>query len=72
MAQGIMRRIATLAHGIEPDRQAVWEWLFDTPIRQLDGCTAVELAFAGEGERVIAMLESILDERRRQAVLPRP
>lgn len=65
-----MRRIAYLAQAIEPDRQAVWEWLFTTPIEQLDGHTAIELAFAGEGEQVVAMLESILAEQS-QASPPR-
>ncbi|MEX1827455.1 hypothetical protein [Luteibacter sp. CQ10] len=63
MAKGIMRRIATLAHRIEPDRQAVWEWIHGTPIEELNGYTALELAFAGEGERVVELLESIVAER---------
>lgn len=62
MTQGIMRRIATLAHGIEPSRQAVWDWIHGTPIEELGGYTALELAFAGEGERVVELLESILAE----------
>jgi len=60
MAKGIMRRIATLAHRIEPDRQAVWEWIHGTPIEELNGYTALELAFAGDGERVVELLESIV------------
>ncbi|URX61583.1 hypothetical protein KR767_16165 [Luteibacter anthropi] len=63
MAVGIMRRIATLAHGIEPNRQAVWEWIHNTPIEEFDGRTALELVFDGQGERVVSLLEDILARR---------
>jgi hypothetical protein len=64
MANRIMRRIADLAYGIEPDRQAVWDWLLLTPIEELGGRTAVEIALAGEGEHVISLLESVLAGKR--------
>jgi hypothetical protein len=59
-----MRRIANLAYGIEPDRQAVWDWLLLTPIEELGGRTAVEIALAGEGENVISLLESVAAGKR--------
>jgi len=59
MGNRIMRRIADLAYGIEPDRQAVWDWLLLTPIKELGDRTAVEIALAGEGERVVSLLESV-------------
>lgn len=63
MAVGIMRRIATLAHGIEPSRQAVWDWINNTPIEELEGRTALDLVFDGQGERVVALLQSIIEKR---------
>jgi hypothetical protein len=59
MADRIMRRIADLAYGIEPDRQAVWDWLLLTPIEELGRRTPVEIALAGEGEHVISLLEAV-------------
>jgi hypothetical protein len=50
--------------GIEPDRQAVWDWLLLTPIQELGGRTAVEIALAGEGEHVISLLESVAAGKR--------
>ena len=59
MGRRIMRRIADLAYGIEPDRQAVWDWLLLTPIKELGGRTAVEVALAGDGEQLISLLEAV-------------
>jgi hypothetical protein len=59
MGNRIMRRIADLAYGIEPDRQAVWDWLLLTPIKERGDRTAVEIALAGEGEHVVSLLESV-------------
>ena len=64
MGNRIMRRIADLAYGIEPDRQVVWDWLLLTPIAELGGRTAVEIALAGEGEHVVSLLESVAAGKR--------
>jgi hypothetical protein len=64
MADRIMRRIADLAYGIDPDRQAVWDWLLLTPIQELGSRTAVEIALAGEGECVVSLLESVAAGKR--------
>ena len=47
----IFRRIFDLAEQLEPNRAAIWDWLWHTPIETLGGRTAIELAFAGDGER---------------------
>lgn len=65
----VFRRIFTLAEQLEPNRTAIWDWLWHTPIETLGGHTAIELAFAGDGERVVAMLEAAL---RDHAQRPRP
>ncbi len=62
MDSGIIRRIVTLAERLEPDRQAVWDWLFHTKIDSLGKRTAIELAFSGQGEKVVAMLETALHD----------
>jgi hypothetical protein len=70
----VLRRIFTLAERLEPSRAAIWDWLWHTPIEALDGRTAIELAFAGDGERVIAMLNTALRdhaERPPPCLLPR-
>jgi hypothetical protein len=67
MSNGIIRRIFTLAERLEPDRKAIWDWLFHTHIEALGGYTAMELVFADRGEQVIELLESALrDENVRQ------
>jgi len=65
----IFRRIFNLAEQLEPNRAAIWDWLWHTPIETLGGRTAIELAFAGDGERVIAMLKAALHDH---AERPRP
>ncbi|MGC1547462.1 MAG: hypothetical protein WA777_02955 [Rhodanobacter sp.] len=60
MSHGIIRRIFTLAERLEPDRKLIWDWLFHTHIETLGGYTAMELAFADQGEQVIALLETAL------------
>ena len=62
MDSGIIRCIVTLAERLEPDRQAVWNWLFNTKIESLDHHTAIELAFTGQGEKVVTMLETALHD----------
>jgi hypothetical protein len=57
MGQGIVRRIFTLAERMEPDRKAIWEWLFCTQIETLGGLTAMELIFTDQGDQVMALLE---------------
>jgi hypothetical protein len=59
----ILRRIFTLAERLEPNRAAIWDWLWHTPIETLGGRTAIELIFAGHGERVLAMLEAALHDQ---------
>ena len=60
MRRGIVRRIFTLAERLEPDRKAIWDWLFHAQIEPLDGWTAMELIFADRGEQVVALLEQAL------------
>lgn len=70
MRQGIVRRIFTLAQRLEPDRQAIWQWLFHTPIETLDRRTAMELIFADRGEQVVALLEQALRDEEGTVVVP--
>jgi hypothetical protein len=60
MRQGIVRRIFTLAERMEPDREAIWEWLFHAQIETFGGLTAMELIFTDQGEQVVALLEQAL------------
>jgi hypothetical protein len=69
MRQGIVRRVADLALQIEPDRAAVLEWILHSPLPALDGQTTFELACEGKGERVVALLDTLL--RQGDPVLPR-
>ncbi|KAB7629528.1 hypothetical protein [Stenotrophomonas rhizophila] len=69
MRQGIVRRVADLALQIEPDRAAVIEWILHSPLPALDGQTTFELACEGQGERVVALLDTLL--RQGDPVLPR-
>lgn len=59
----ILRHIFTLAERLEPNRAAIWDWLWHTPIETLDGRTAIELIFAGHGDRVLAMLEAAVRDQ---------
>ena len=54
-----MREIATLAYEIEPDRQVAYNWLMTARIAEFGGKTAVELAFEGNGQRVVATLRAL-------------
>jgi hypothetical protein len=65
----VLRRIFTLAEQLEPNRALIWDWLWHTPIEALGGRTAIELTFAGHGERVIAMLKAALHDQQES---PRP
>ncbi|BDU18761.1 hypothetical protein [Dyella sp. GSA-30] len=56
----VLRRVFTLAEQLEPNRAVIWDWLWHTPIQTLGGRTAIELAFAGHGDSVVAMLEAAL------------
>lgn len=69
MGPGIIRRIVTLAERLEPDRQIIWDWLFHTRIAALGGRTAIELAFAGQGEQVTRMLETALQDEEHPLVI---
>ncbi len=69
MRQGIVRRVADLALQIEPDRAAVLEWILHSPLPALDGQTTLELACEGQGERVVALLDTLL--RQGDPILPR-
>jgi len=69
MRQGIVRRVADLALQIEPDRAAVIEWILHSPLPALDGHTTFELACEGQGERVVALLATLL--RQGEPALPR-
>ena len=59
-SQHTFRRIFRLAEQLEPDRTAIWDWLWHTPIEALGGRTAIELAFSGRSEQVVVMLETAL------------
>lgn len=69
MRQGIVRRVADLALQIEPDRAAVLEWILHSPLPALDGQTTFALACQGQGERVVALLDTLL--RQGGPALPR-
>ena len=71
MSQGIIRRIFTLAERLEPDRKAIWDWLFHTQIETLGGSTAMDLVFADRGEQVVAMLEAALRDESGSAAVVR-
>ncbi|MGH8039963.1 MAG: hypothetical protein ACREPD_19710 [Stenotrophomonas sp.] len=60
MRPGIVRRVATLALQIEPDRSRVLQWILHTPLPALGSQTTFELACNGQGERVIALLRDVL------------
>jgi hypothetical protein len=64
MSRGIVRRIFTLAERLEPDRKAIWEWLFHTRIETLGGSTAMELIFTDQGEQVVTLLERALQDEK--------
>jgi hypothetical protein len=70
MRRGIVRRIFTLAERLEPDRKAIWEWLFHAQIETLDGWTAMELIFADRGEQVVALLEQALRDEEGTPIVP--
>lgn len=60
MRTGIVRRVATLALQIEPDRSRVLHWIVHTPLSALGGQTTFELACNGQGERVLELLHGLL------------
>lgn len=60
MRTGIVRRVATLALQIEPDRNRVLHWILHTPLAALGNQTPFELACDGQGEQVIALLRGVL------------
>ena len=55
--------------GQQPDRAAVLEWILHSPLPARDGQTTFELACEGQGERVVALLDTLL--RQGDPVLPR-
>lgn len=59
MSNALLLRILALAERIEPDREAIWEWFFHTPIEPY-GKTAYALGTDGQGDVVIAFLERAL------------
>jgi hypothetical protein len=63
MHYGIIRRIVTLAELMEPDREQVWVWFFETHIETLGG-RPVELAFHGRGDEVVAFLLDVIGKSR--------
>ncbi|TCV92706.1 hypothetical protein EC912_10644 [Luteibacter rhizovicinus] len=69
MGQGIVRRIVTLAERLEPDRNAIWDWLFHAQIETLGSRTAMELIFTDQGERVVALLEHALRDEEGASVV---
>jgi hypothetical protein len=60
MSNSLLLRILALAERIEPDREAIWEWFFRTPISPY-GRTAYELGQDDEGDAVIAFLERAIE-----------
>lgn len=62
MRTGIVRRVATLALQIEPDRSRVLHWIVHTPLGALGGQTTFELACNGQGERVLELLRGLLTQ----------
>ncbi|WP_346949232.1 hypothetical protein [Dyella sp.] len=61
MSNSLLLHILALAEQVEPDREAIWEWFFRTPISPY-GRTAYELGTDDRGDIVIAFLERVLDE----------
>jgi len=61
MSNSLLLHILALAERIEPDREAIWEWFFRTPISPY-GKTAYELGSSDQGNAVIAFLESVLGD----------
>jgi len=55
MSNSLLLRILALAERIEPDREAIWEWFFRTPI------SPYELGQDDEGDAVIAFLERAIE-----------
>ena len=54
-----MRQIAELAYAVEQDRHAAYHWMCEVPIAELEGKTAVHLAFEGKGDSALRLLESV-------------
>lgn len=63
MSNNLLLHILALAERIEPDRAAIWEWFFRTPISPYVK-TAYELGIEDRGHAVIAFLERVLDAPR--------
>lgn len=66
---GLLPDILALAMRIEPDRRAVWEWLYETPIHPY-GNTAVQLMRAGQDRVVMAFLRRVLSDGGNAASMP--
>ena len=61
MSNSLLLHILALAERIEPDRAAIWEWFFRTPISPY-GKTAYQLGLDDDGDVVIAFLERTLGD----------
>ncbi|MGO4703249.1 hypothetical protein [Dyella sp. 2RAB6] len=61
MSNSLLLHILALAERIEPDREAIWEWFFRTPITPF-GKTAYELGIDDQGDAVLAFLERAVDD----------
>ncbi|MEM5437821.1 hypothetical protein [Paraburkholderia diazotrophica] len=61
-AIGMVRKIATSAYEIEPDRNAVFRWITHAPLAAFGNKTALELAAIGEGDHVLRLLQTFLSQ----------
>ena len=61
MSNHLLLHILALAERVEPDREAIWEWFFGTPIAPY-GRTAYELGVSDRGDAVIAFLQRVIDD----------
>ncbi|MBR8175880.1 hypothetical protein [Burkholderia ambifaria] len=62
-ATGIVRKIATSAYEIEPDRNAVFKWITQAPLAALGHKTALELVATGNGDYVLQLLQTFQSQR---------
>jgi hypothetical protein len=62
MHRSVLHQILTLAGRLEPDREAVLEWIWQTHISVLDGHTAMELVLSGHGQKVVTLLQVALED----------
>ncbi len=67
---GGLDRIVALACRLEPSAVRLAEWLHNVPIPRLDDRTVIELVQLGQGERVVDLLRSALQQETQDAWSP--